>query len=364
MDKKKKILLVSNMYPSKKYPHYGVFVKNIYESLQKDFLIDKIVCFKQDSKVYKLINYIMFYAKVFFKVLFFSYDYIFIHYISHSSLPIILAKKIKPDLFIISNIHGNDLVPEDKKDEKMLKYSIKILKISNYVIVPSKYFKDILISNFNFDQNRIQVIPSGGINTEIFSINNRQPILSNSKIVFGFVSRIEINKGWDTYLVLAKELIKEYSNLHFIIVGQGKELVNMKHKIKEYGLDSFISYFHFMSQKDLAKLYKKIDIFCFPTRRKSESLGLVGLEAMACGTIILASNMYGPSSYIKNEINGFSFNPYNSNEFVEQAKKILSCNLSNLELIQKNALKTVKDYDSKKVKKTLIEFFKNIKMHN
>ena len=53
MDKKKKILLVSNMYPSKKYPHYGVFVKNIYESLQKDFLIDKIVCFKQVSKVYK-----------------------------------------------------------------------------------------------------------------------------------------------------------------------------------------------------------------------------------------------------------------------------------------------------------------------
>lgn len=27
------ILVISNMYPSKKYPNYGVFVKNFYEKL-------------------------------------------------------------------------------------------------------------------------------------------------------------------------------------------------------------------------------------------------------------------------------------------------------------------------------------------
>lgn len=59
----------------------------------------------------------------------------------------------------------------------------------------------------------------------------------------------------------------------------------------------------------MALFYSAIDIFCFPTYRKSDSLGLVGLEAMACGCIVIASNMAGPTSYIKDQENGFFFKP-------------------------------------------------------
>ena len=45
------------------------------------------------------------------------------------------------------------------------------------------------------------------------------------------------------------------------------------------------------TQKEVALFDSAIDIFWFPTYRKSDSLGLVGLEAMACGCIVIASNM-------------------------------------------------------------------------
>ena len=71
------------------------------------------------------------------------------------------------------------------------------------------------------------------------------------------------------------------------------------------------------TQKELALFYSAIDIFCFPTYRKSDSLGLVGLEAMACGCIVIASNMAGPTSYIKNQENGFFFKPRDCNQRIK-----------------------------------------------
>ena len=54
-------------------------------------------------------------------------------------------------------------------------------------------------------------------------------------------------------------------------------------------------------QEYLVNIYNSLDIFVFPTYRKSESLGLVGLEAMACETLVIASNNYGPTDYIKDK---------------------------------------------------------------
>ena len=52
-----------------------------------------------------------------------------------------------------------------------------------------------------------------------------------------------------------------------------------------------------------------IDVFVFPTTRKGESLGLVGLEAMACGTPIIASSIGGILDYVQDGENSWLFPP-------------------------------------------------------
>ena len=66
-----------------------------------------------------------------------------------------------------------------------------------------------------------------------------------------------------------------------------------------------------VSQDELLDIYNSLEVFIFPTYRKSESLGLVGLEAMACERFLIASKNYGPTDYIIDNKNGFMFKPKN-----------------------------------------------------
>ena len=313
-EKNKKILLISNMYPSKKYPHYGVFIKNIFDILkQNNFNLDKVVLKKHDSKLMKLIAYLYFYFKIIFKILFNNYAIIYGHYASHISFPLLIALKFKHNLNIVLNVHGNDIVPEDNNDLKFIPHVRKLLILCNKIIAPSVYFKNILIDEYGIDSNRILVFPSGGIDTKVFhKIENKDYIykkynFDKSKKHIGFVSRLEEKKGWDIFLKSAKEILTQNNNIEFIVVGDGSQKTDYLQLKQNLGLSDEIREFQLLPQNEICEIFNILDIFCFPTYRKSESLGLVGLESMACGTIVIGSDNYGPGSYIQNDFNGFTF---------------------------------------------------------
>ena len=89
-----KILLISNMYPSKKYKHYGVFVQNTASILKNNgYQVDVSALKKKDSKLGKLGGYLSFYLKSIFLCLFHHYDYLYAHYISHCALLIKMSAK-------------------------------------------------------------------------------------------------------------------------------------------------------------------------------------------------------------------------------------------------------------------------------
>lgn len=358
MNNVKKVLIVSNMYPSKKYPHYGVFVKNMADAItESNINIEKIVCYKYDTFSKKILSYFLFYIKIVTKLLINKYEFIYVHYAAHCAPPILFAKKIKRRIKVVTNVHGNDIVPENEKDKKMCNLSKKLIEESIYVISPSKYFSDILKEHYDCDSKKIIIIPSGGVNLDVFYPKSNNSNFDN-KIVIGFVSRIEKNKGWDIFLEMVYHLIKINSSIHFIVVGTGSEDNLFKMKMEELNLVNHIEWFPFFNQYDLAELYRKMDIFCFPTRRESESLGLVGLEAMACGCILVGSNKFGPSSYIENGVNAFSFNPFSCEELLNTVVKVLNLSSLEKESIISNSIKTAKAYSSKIANKKLVDFIK------
>ena len=59
-----KILLAANMYPSNKYPHYGIFVKNTEEILKtmENVQIKKVVIKKTNNLLVKILSYALFYV--------------------------------------------------------------------------------------------------------------------------------------------------------------------------------------------------------------------------------------------------------------------------------------------------------------
>lgn len=360
-----KILVVSNMYPNEEYPFYGVFVERFCHEIKKiDIQYNLAVMYKKNRKYVKIFSYLIFYLKTFLCSLFGKYDLIYVHYASHSSIPVLCANKIKR-LCIYTNVHGSDVVPENTKQQKMQKYTTAILKKSERIIVPSEYFRKYVSEKYKLDYSKIYVFPSAGVDANIFFPHSKKMRLeeiekfgfSKNKIRIGYIGRISAKKGWDTYVKMASLLSKTRDNIQFIMVGSGNEDEKLDTLIDELELKSEIIRLGLKPPSELAQIYNCLDLFIFPTEREGESLGLVALEAMACGVPVIASNYAAPRYYVKDGVNGFKFELGNVENLAFTVCNFIDLPNNIKEKICKNAHNTGSQYYSNNILDRLKNLF-------
>lgn len=297
-----KLLVVSNMYPSAAAPSYGVFVKNFCQQLETlgiDYHL--AVMHKGSGKLQKLLGYAGFYLKSFFCSLFGSYDAVYVHYASHSSPGVLLARKLRR-FTIYTNCHGSDVIPKDRGQEKMQKNTRSILSLSQKIVVPSEYFKKVVQEKYGVSEEMLFVCASGGVDTDVFY--PAEKFVEQRPFTIGFAGRMIEGKGWDILI----QACAKFSDRDFrlVMVGDGPQKPKMLEMLKTLQLDSVTRLHGLLPQKELAQVYNDIDVFVFPTELE-ESLGLVAIEAMACGTPVIASDYAAPAYYVVNGENGYKF---------------------------------------------------------
>ncbi len=344
------------MYPSKKDPYYGTFVKMFFEDLNKlDNTDTKLIAIKgrRLAIMSKIRAYISFYSQIILKLVLYKYDLIYVHTISHTSLPLRFISIFRR-LNLIFNIHGDDLLTTTKLAGILKNISLPLLQKSNKIVVPTEYFKDVLLNEMPFiSMEKIIISPSGGISKKFFL---KHSLISSSHIPkIGYVSRIDAGKGWDI-LLRALSLLKD-DGIEFVaeFYGRGDDVRNFKSKINEFNLSDMVKYYGPKSHEELPQIYSSFDIFVFPTIRKGESLGLVGLEAMASGTPVIGSDIGGLRSYIKDNVNGMMFPPGDHVELYKRLKSFLSRDDTERLIMSINAKKTAEMYESSKVNRALFE---------
>ena len=363
---KKNVLMVSNMYPSQEYPHYGIFVKNTYDLLSSNGVsIDSVVMLKTNGKWNKLIAYFKLFSVSFFKAIFNNYDYIYVHFVSHTTIGVFIPSLLSKSKLVL-NVHGNDIIPDTHIDEKYMWLSKLFLKKADVVISPSKYFEQILVKKYNISKNKIVVYPSGGVDIEKFKKINKRTAIKNAGLdhnykYFGYVSRIEKNKGYDIFIKAINEFKKnkKYKDIRFILVGSGSEENKLDDLIKKYKLQKLIIRHPLVSQDELVYIYNSLEAFIYPTRMQSESLGLTGLEAMACETLVIGSNKYGPSDYLIYNENSFTFNPTDYKRLAEKMIDVLELNSNTKNKLVKNGRKKSEEYSFSNTKDIILNVFKN-----
>ncbi|TYR80236.1 glycosyltransferase family 4 protein [Priestia megaterium] len=346
-----KILLVSNMYPSEQFPSYGVFVRNTEQILlENNIHVDKVVMQKKTKKFNKLIAYASHYVKMIWTGLTKNYDYIYVHYASHNALPLLVLKKLKKHVKIVTNVHGSDVVPEVPSQEKFQPRVRQLLHESTKIITPSPYYKQLVKKKYEVERP-IYVFPSGGVNFKLFhSFPTKEKAykelnLDATQRYIGCVSRIDVGKGWEYYLQAIAQLEKETPTTYkYIYVGSGKDEEKFHSMIKELQLESKIVHFPLLPQTSLAYIYNVIDTFIFPTVREGESLGLVGLEAMACGAPVIGSRIGGLKDYIIDGQNGLFFEPGQAPELTRQLRSFIHFPDHTKEQMSQQAVKTAQQY--------------------
>lgn len=362
----KRILLVTNMYPSKKYKHYGSFVLNTTVSLEQlQYHVDVVYKKKQDSLIGKIFGYTFLYLKAFFQSIFLSYDYFYVHFVSLSTYPLLFARWTSPHTKLVCNVHGNDIVPDSNLDLKNVKRSKYCLSFADIVVSPSTYFQDILEKEYNISSEKIILYPSSGIDTQVFYprdslLCKKELGLDEKYIYYGFVSRIEQDKGWDNLLNAVHKLHKEKSleGIKILVIGTGSMQDEFDILVRNYHLENKIIQKSFVNQEELSKYYNAMDLFLFPTKRKSESLGLVGLEAMASKTFVIGCTLYGPREYLVNKENSFTYlNDFDGSVLASKIKEYQNLKMSQKQKIINRAYQDSLRYDKNNLKSILKDIF-------
>ncbi|MEQ8219574.1 MAG: glycosyltransferase family 4 protein [Arenibacter sp.] len=351
---KTKIFLISNMYPSLKNVRYGIFVKNFENAIKEDFSIEKIVLTKTFGILKKAIGYFVLYFKIltlFFAVK--SKDIVYVHFPLHVA-PILLLLSLKHKKIIL-NFHGSDLIFESKLTKLLSLFLLPLIRYS-YTVVPSNYFKEKLTNEFNVPISKVFVYPSGGINRKVFFKMER---IKNKTFTIGYISNFIKEKGWLLLLEAIKTIERQnlIKNLKVIMIGDGpdkNEIENITSTLK-----TEVAILSNVEQKKLVNYYNLFDVFVFPTYREAESLGLVGLEAMACGIPVIAGKIGGPMGYVENGFNGYLFPPKNSEELTNQILAFFRLNDVERSNMSQNCIKTASNYDSLKVNQDLIQYLKS-----
>ena len=356
------------MYPSESAPNYGVFVQNTEKILLDAGMdVDRTVMFKNQGKLKKLFSYIRYYVNILYRGLTNTYDVTYVHYASHNAIPLLILKKLKKETVIYTNVHGSDIVPEVPSQEKYQNLVKRLLEASTIIITPSHYYRKLVKEKYAIP-NRIEVFPSGGVNSSTFYENGDKKTtfeklqLDSSKRYIGYVSRLDVGKGWDILLDAFHSLNQsnKVDDISLIMVGDGLERAQFEEKAEKYGLRDKIVHFPLLPQEKLNLIYNAIDVFCFPTTRKGESLGLVGLEAMACGTPIIGSSIGGLLDYIKDGENGLLFQPGEPKDLSDAIEKFLSLSDKEQEQLGEKAKETAMAYEVERIKGKLIEIFNSI----
>jgi len=162
---------------------------------------------------------------------------------------------------------------------------IAIARIPN-LIVCSPAVKA-LLNEYQKTDSRFHVIPNGIEFEDTQTIKNVE--LHHPNVIF--IGRLTRVKGVDV-LIKAIPLVKEViPNIHLYIIGSGPMENELKEIVKSMRLEENINFLGVVSDLEKFSYLKSADICVLPSFY--EPFGIVLLEAMACKTAIIASDVGG-----------------------------------------------------------------------
>ena len=136
-----------------------------------------------------------------------------------------------------------------------------------------------------------------------------------------FLGRSDKRKGLK-YLLLAYSQLKwDWPTLRLIVVGPGNPDGECQRIIAERGIEDVV-FVGEESDEDKVRYYVTADIYCSPATG-GESFGIVLVEGMAAGKPIVASDIPGYASVLRDSVEGILVPPKDHNKLAESIAKLL-----------------------------------------
>ena len=288
-------------------------------------------------------------SKYSFKVLRFLKEFITERKIEilHCQLPRSIAmgyllKRAFPELTYI--IHEQGDVFESWLYSRFLRI---FRKKADGILTCSEATARILAQRSHLEPQKISVIYNF-VDLDRFS-PGQQSSYKGQKIAFA--GRIEKRKGWREFINAASS-IRHKKELTFFIAGTGseeKKLIKAIRKLK----DPRIKYLGFVA--DMKSFYQEMDLLVIPSH--FEPMGMVAVEAMACGLPVLASNVPGLNEIVKHKINGWTSPPKSQVELKRAIIEILDSEADEIHTIIQRGIDHAREFSLREFSGKLQEYY-------
>ncbi len=192
-----------------------------------------------------------------------------------------------------------------------LPHGLKALLFSYFNNVLCDYYiavSEAVVNNLlecGIKNNKILVVNNGVepmkkiSEAEILSIRKQYGISAEDK-VFGIFARLEPVKGHKYFIKAARQVLKEVSNVKFLVVGNGSLEKELRDQVSRYGLDENFIFTGFVS--NTSELLNVVDVNV--NASESEAMSLSILEAMSLGKASIATNAGGNPELVEHNKDG------------------------------------------------------------
>ena len=268
-----------------------------------------------------------------------------VHYaIPHASAAV-SAKQILAtygiDIPIVTTLHGTDitLLGKDKSFKPVIEYAINM---SDAVTAVSEDLRKETLKYFNI-KNEIETIPNF-IDMSLYQqqadVKLRNQFAKKDEFILTHISNFrKVKRVEDVVNIFNK--VSEEIPAKLLMIGDGPERLKAEQLCRKLGITKKVKFLGKL--KVIEKVLSISDVFILPS--KTESFGLVALEAMASKTAIISTNSGGLPEVNIDGKTGYLSDVGDVNKMSKDAIALLN-NAETLNIFKNNALAHAKKFDS------------------
>lgn len=209
------------------------------------------------------------------------------------------------------------------------RHEAETVRCSDLILASTAEEADQLAALYGADPARVEVVPPG-VDHTVFHPGDRRAARRNlglqGRRVILFAGRIQPLKGLDLAVQALAAL--EAPDAMLVVVGGPSgpdgpaELARIRAMVEEYAVGPQVRFVRPRPHEELAEWYRAADVCVVPSL--SESFGLVALEAAACGTPVVASEVGGLRALVAHGLTGYLIDSRDPGEWASRLDAILS----------------------------------------
>jgi phosphatidylinositol alpha-1,6-mannosyltransferase len=164
--------------------------------------------------------------------------------------------------------------------------------------------------------------------TAVDATSLRQSLGLSEKKVIVSVGRLVHRKGQDFLIESMPQILTQVPDAHLLLVGQGPYRAHLEKLVTKHLLQENVSFIGRIQYSDLPGYICVGDIFAMPSRSRFgglevEGLGIVYLEASACGLPVIAGESGGAPDAVIEGVTGFVVDGTSTEQIAKRAIQLL-----------------------------------------